>query len=450
MSRDPFTNSSSQHATEVEPAAAVNGSMIVSAFQAGRFNLYGASDIGFSTSRDGGQTWTAGTLPGTTSVVQPGSLYASASDPTVAYDAAHAVWLIGNIPVFNGPAQPGTQISRSIDGLNWSNPIAVGNGQIWPDKDSLACDNTPASPFYGHCYTEWDNANDTENGRIYLSTSVDGGLTWSAPVNTAGLASGIGGAPVVQPNGVVVVPINDYNQNNILAFVSHDGGLSWSSPVIVAQALMRGESGNLRSSPFPSAGINANGTVYVVWSDCRFRTGCALNDLVLSSSSDGVSWSAPVRIPLDPPTSTVDHFIPAIAVDPTTSGTATHLALTYYYYPNNGCSANCQLYAATVTSADGANTWSQPMTVAGPMSLGWIASTTQGFMVGDYIANVFSVNQAVGIFANANAAAGGVFDEAIYAAGSGPITLASEHLRAPRSERALAHDVSNRPLRPGP
>src|SRR5207248_8507756 len=51
-------------------------------------------------------------------------------------------------------------VSRSTDGgLTWGNPVAVatasGNQNL--DKNWTACDNTPSSPFYGHCYTEFDD-----------------------------------------------------------------------------------------------------------------------------------------------------------------------------------------------------------------------------------------------------------------------------------------------------
>ena len=37
----------------------------------------------------------------------------------------------------------------------------------------------------------------------------------------------------------------------------------------------------------------------------------------MSTSSDGKTWSAVTRIPIDATTSTVDHFIPGIGIDPT-------------------------------------------------------------------------------------------------------------------------------------
>src|SRR4051812_23772294 len=66
ISSDPYTNTTSQHKTEVEPDTFSFGSTIVSAFQVGRFFDGGSSNIGFSTSNDGGATWKAGFLPGIT------------------------------------------------------------------------------------------------------------------------------------------------------------------------------------------------------------------------------------------------------------------------------------------------------------------------------------------------------------------------------------------------
>src|SRR4051794_32347691 len=46
LSTDPFTNTSSQHRTEVEPDTFSRGSIVVGAFQVGRFFDGGSSDIG--------------------------------------------------------------------------------------------------------------------------------------------------------------------------------------------------------------------------------------------------------------------------------------------------------------------------------------------------------------------------------------------------------------------
>jgi len=137
--------------------------------------------------------------------------------------------------------------------------------------------------------------------------------------------------------------------------------------------------------------VDGAGRVYVAWQDCRFRSGCTANDIVYSTSLDGVTWSAVTRVPIDPVTSGVDHFIPGIAVDRATSGSSAHLALGYYYYPVSSCnSSTCQLTAGFVSSLDGGATWTPPTRVAGPMTLSWIANTDQGRMVGDYMSTSFT------------------------------------------------------------
>ncbi len=200
LSTDIFTNPAGQHASEVEPHAFAFGSTIVTTFQVGRINPGGGVAIGFATSTNGGVTWTSGNLPGLTTSFQNGS-FSAASDTVVAYDALHGQWLISTLPI---AAVDRVAVSRSRDGITWDNPILVSNTPN-ADKNWIVCDNTPSSPHYGNCYLEWDDP--SQAGLIFMSTSSDGGLTWSAARNTFDRATGIGGEPIVQPNGNVVVPI---------------------------------------------------------------------------------------------------------------------------------------------------------------------------------------------------------------------------------------------------
>ena len=143
----------------------------------------------------------------------------------------------------------------------------------------------------------------------------------------------------------------------------------------------------------------------MVWQDCRFRTNCRSNDVVMSTSSNGKTWSGVVRIPIDATSSTLDHFIPGIAVDPATSGSTAHLGVTYYFYPKASCSTStCKLAAGFISSTNGGQTWSAPVRVLGPLGLKWLPLTDQGFMVGDYISTSFSNGQAFPVLANATQA----------------------------------------------
>ena len=433
VSSDPFTNPTSQHRTQVEPDSLSYGNRVVSAFQSGRFFAGGASDIGWATSTGKGGAYKSGFLPGTTNLV--GGPYARVSDPSVAYDAAHHVWLISSLALSDQPRGVAVLVSRSHNGLQWSAPVTVaaaGSGGDL-DKNWAVCDNTRSSPFFGHCYTEFDDFGQAD--RIKMSTSTDGGRTWGPPLEPApgdqGVYGqlGLGGQPVVQPNGTVIVPIDNLIETELRSFRSTDGGASWSSTVSVTPIPSHLVAGSLRTSPLPSAEVDAAGRVYVAWQDCRFRVGCGANDIVMSTTTDGIDWSPVTRIPIDPVDSGSDHFIPGLAVDPATSGTGARLALTYYYYPSAACTAaTCQLDVGLIQSSDGGANWSAPTQLAGPMSLSWLPNTSQGLMVGDYISTSFAAADVQPFFAVAHPPSGGLLDEAIYTT-AGPAGRSAQPLR---------------------
>ncbi len=225
LSSDPYINSNSQHQTELEPDTYSYGSTIVTAFQAGRFIDAASSNIGWATSLDSGAAWKNGFLPGTT--LFTGGSYTRVSDPSFAYNAAHKAWIISSVAVIgNGStlASPAIIVNRSTDnGLTWSKPLYIVNGgSTYYDKDWIVCDNTTTSAFYGHCYVEWDN--DDKGGLILMSTSTDGGYTWGVAQATLDKAHGLGGQPLVQPNGTVIVPISGYASSHMLSFTSINGG----------------------------------------------------------------------------------------------------------------------------------------------------------------------------------------------------------------------------------
>ena len=410
VSADPYTIAPGQHATEVEPHMLANGSTLVAAFQTGRIKPGGATDIGWATSTDGGTTWTHGFLPGLTTGEGTGP-YDAASDPAVAYDANHGVWMIASLPI--ATQAPAVVVSRSTDGgLTWQSPVSVDASSTSSDKNWIVCDSWPSSPHYGNCYVEWDDPADQDE--IFMNTSTDGGLTWGPSIPTVNIATGIGGQPLVQPNGTVVVPIET---NGMSAFTSTDGGATWTAPVTISNIQAHADAAGIRSGPLPSAAVDGAGTIWVVWEDCRFRTGCSTNDLVYSTSTDGTTWTAVARIPIDDVTSSVDHFIPGIGIDPATSGATAHIGIHYYYYSQSNCTvANCQLIVGFISSANGGTTWNAPITVAGPMQLSWLPNSQNGLMVGDYIATAFTNGVPHGVFAVASASSGTTFNEAMYTA----------------------------------
>jgi hypothetical protein len=107
--------------------------------------------------------------------------------------------------------------------------------------------------------------------------------------------------------------------------------------------------------------------------------------------------------------------LPGIGVDPSSSASTARIGLAYYYYPNASCSSStCQLNVGYISSTNGATSWTAPTNLAGPMQLGWLANTSQGRMVGDYIStSVLAGGRAWPTIAVAGQPSGGLFDEAM-------------------------------------
>jgi hypothetical protein len=405
IATDPFTqatcaaSSLTNHHANVEPDTFSNGATIVATYQVGRIYDGGACATGFSTSTNNGASWTSGLLPGITKYAGGGP-NDRATDASVAYDAKHNAWLISSLTLLEAGGVHGNAVvtSRSIDGgVTWGAPVTTATGGDL-DKNWIVCDNTASSPFYGNCYTQWDDHG--AGNRLEMSTSTDGGVTWgAAKTNNTGV---IGGQPVVRPDGTVIVPIANANETAIGAFNSTNGGTTWSAVTTISTIRHHTVAGGLREGALPSAEIDGAGTVFVAWTDCRFVKGCKANDIVLSHSlnATGTSWSAVSRVPADGTSSGVDHFIPGLAVNKGTSGSTAQLGLTYYFYPRRSTS----LSVGFISSANAGSTWGAAQTLASGMPSTWVSTTSQGRMVGDYISTSFgSDNLAHGVFATASA-----------------------------------------------
>jgi hypothetical protein len=405
LSIDPYTNADSQHETAVEPDSASFGDTVVAVYQLGRREGGASANIGTAVSRNGGRTWTRSTLPGTTVNATPSGPEVAASDPVVAYDAAHDVWLVGTLTVEKSFTH--IEVAHSTDGQHWSAPVQAAGGQVL-DKEWLACDNGASSPFRGRCYLEYsdDQANTTVS-----QYSTDGGATWSSPLRAAAIL--VGTQPVIQPSGTLVVVAGDYRDEQarsgtMVALRSTDGGATFSRFAI--SDLQASDNSPMRAISLPSVAADANGTLYAVWSDCRFRTACAVNDLVLSTSTDGMTWTTPARI-----STNNSAFIPGLAADPQHPGS---LAVVYaHYYGACLTQGPCTLGVSFAQSRDGGKTWTPPQRLdAQPFSTTWLPRAEGGRMIGDYFSTSYAGSRVVPVFTLATSPVNGRFREAIFAA----------------------------------
>ena len=394
--RDQFTNAESQHESEVEPDSLTVGATTVALFQVGRRREGGAAGIGFSTSRDGGRTWRQGILPALTSVSTPAGPSARASDPVLAYDAAHGVWLANTLAL--APGVNRLTIHRSTNGLTWSGPTdaaVASTEELAYDKNWLACDNGPASPFRGRCYLAYTLIGDRTD-QLAVQRSDDGGRTWSAAVTQQVSVTGV--IPVVQRDGKLVLTFWS-GRTGMVSVTSSDGGVTLDAPVVISELSTR-NARPFRAPPLIAAELERSGSVLTAWQDCRFRTGCTANDVVISRSADGKAWSAPVRV-----TSGRNIVLPTIGVEPGTG----RLAIAYYVLQRNGIDAEL------ITSSNGTR-WSAPQRLnARRMPLEWMPQTTLGRMLADYIGVSWVRGRPLVVLALASPPRNGRLQQAIYA-----------------------------------
>jgi hypothetical protein len=390
VARDPGGGADprAQHSSIVEPHLAVHGGTLVVVYQVGRFRDGGAAGIGWATSTDGGRTWTVGRFPGLTR--DDGGTAALVTDPAVAHDDAHG-WLA--LVEQRGPADAGLGamlVFTSPDGLAWDEtPAAVRDGDPRdPDKGWITCDNGGASPHRGTCYVAWTETADP-GFPVLASRSVDGGATWSTPVPATPGTGGIAVQPAVLADGTIVMPYrtDDRSGTALAAVRSTDGGLTWSATTTITAVRDRHPAG-LRLDTYPAT-TTLGERVALVWADCEPGPGCVRSEIHLATTSDGLTWTAPVRLPL--PAVEPGLYQPVVAADDTDPRRVAVLAVQV-----SGADAEASTLQYVVSSsADGGATWSEAVPFGPAMAARDVvisqdpsgrATDGSARMLGDYLA----------------------------------------------------------------
>jgi len=211
----------------------------------------------------------------------------------------------------------------------------------------------------------------------------------------------VGVLPLPRPDGSLVLAY--LGPGEMQAVRSLDGGRTFEQPATIAPYAHR-RVGSLRVFPLPTADVDARGRLYVAWQDCSLRAGCSVNDIVLSTSNDGLAWSRPARVTRDGGS----DVVPALTAEPGTG----RLALAYHR-----CTGSpCRLEVLLTRSGDRGATWSRPQLVtAQPMRPAWLPTTTSGRMFGDYVAVPWSRGRPVVVYSLAAPPRGGVLRQAIAA-----------------------------------
>lgn len=193
-------------------------------------------------------------------------------DPSTAFDAIGNGY-VGtlNAVALNAPVANGYLIQRTNNsGATWQ-PQVHGADVNVSDKEMIAADDVPASPFANNLYCAW-SVNPGANGIVQFNRSTNQGATFSAPIT---LRNGWGQGTNVQtgPNGEVYVCWADYTNGNFpeqgLGFVrSTNGGQTFTASSVVFNYTGIRQSnfgnpdfGNTRVNSYPSMAVDkSNGT----------------------------------------------------------------------------------------------------------------------------------------------------------------------------------------------
>jgi hypothetical protein len=174
---------------------------------------------------------------------------------------------------------------------------------------------------------------------------------------------------------------------SIEVITSTDQGNTWSAPTLVSNENVANDVDPVTgqamrtAEELHSAAIDPNtGQLYVVWEDARF-TGGSENQVVISTSKDGSTWSAPQAISGTP--TNFPAFTPTVTVN--SAGT---VAVTYYDLRNQvAANAKTGTIATDVwlkTSVNAGASFGPDTHVAGSFNMAAAPKTGAGFFLGDY------------------------------------------------------------------
>jgi Neuraminidase (sialidase) len=192
---------------------------------------------------------------------------------------------------------------------------------LWPMPQALACHDTaqgrPACPTLAvraneQIYVVYINLNPRD---IFFTRSLDGGDTWSTPINlSANPGDSVRPTIALSPEGVIYVAWGDDTEGQYDVFLrySTDTGNTWSPERNITAQVKR-------QNRLPSIAVDANGTLYAAWAHKeRHKDGDVVTvarEVFLQYSPDGgETWSTPYGVSRGPSLSAIVR--PELTLDP--------------------------------------------------------------------------------------------------------------------------------------
>ena len=278
----------------------------------------GSGWVGFSSSGDSGATWSDHGSPGDPNISGYPSLVWRRADGHFYMATLYA----GSLHLWHLGANCVTAGSLGM--------IHSGGSD---DKEMLAVDNNPASPYYGRLYVVWTDFTD---GHIYATYSDNGGGSWATPVDVSGHDLVNGAWPAVDPvTGAVYVAWTHWDAYpagpiDVELARSTDGGDTWTpltnpmdnktNPRDATASTTCGRPalhGNIRYFPYPQIAVDHNSNLHVVYSydPDGYGVGDVVNIYYRRSTDGGATWETERRLNDD--WTWRDQFSPALAVGET-------------------------------------------------------------------------------------------------------------------------------------
>ncbi len=326
--------------------------------------------LGLFKSLDGGMTWFSTMIAGypqdtsaeglATPIRQMvnGITFPAAADPMVRSGLNGMFYYSGIGVTRTTPPISAVFVSRFNDFNNreGSDPIqslgmtmvADGRpGHKFYDKPSLAVDLprpgaslcSVGGQFFpaGNVYVVYTaiemSGNTTTAAKLWFSRSTDCGSTWSSPILISGTHTLNQGSVMAidTRSGALYVVWRRFayvtETDAILVAKSVDGGKNFSAPVVIS-SITPFEQGttstSFRTSAYPTAVTDANGRLYVAWSERTGPSGGVMNisdkrdgRIMLANSPDGFTWTTPVMpaptSPVSPLSGRGHQFMPALS-----------------------------------------------------------------------------------------------------------------------------------------
>lgn len=268
---------------------------------------------------------------------------------------------------------------------------AAGSGGNNADKEWIAADPYPGSPFQDRIHVVWVRLDTGNPWSIWTTYSTDQGQTWSGAQQVSAADEGLTWPPhvAVAPNGSVYVAwhgqvgfldpsgrdVPDGVSGQMIMRRSDDGGVTWqprSFPYLPGMADMTYNVQHEANGVIPGATMWLTGSlqpwilpdplvagrVHVVANDDpdnNVDAGDAADVFIVTSSDSGTTWSAPTRVDQGAPGTF--QVLPTAAINPVNG------AIAVAWYDNRALAdANLdgtfELDLMATFSTDGGATWS--------------------------------------------------------------------------------------------